>query len=119
MADPFHVVRVANRCVDAVRRRVQNDTLAHRGRRGDPLYRIRKLLLTGEERLGDAGRHRLMAGLRFGDPHDETLGAWLAKEAARAVYLTEDPNTAAVLLDAAISGCAADDVAESEASGPR
>ena len=25
VADPFHVVRVANRCVDKVRRRVQNE----------------------------------------------------------------------------------------------
>ena len=40
VADPFHVVRLANRCVDLVRRRVQNETLGHRGRKGDPLYRI-------------------------------------------------------------------------------
>ena len=39
VADPFHVVRVANRCVDQVRRRVQNETLHHRGRKRDPLYR--------------------------------------------------------------------------------
>ena len=38
VADPFHVVRVGNRCVDKVRRRVQNDTLGHRGRKHDPLY---------------------------------------------------------------------------------
>ena len=43
VADAFHVVRVANRCCDAVRRRVQNQTLGHRGRADDPLYRIRKL----------------------------------------------------------------------------
>jgi transposase len=30
VADPFHVVRVANRCLDKVRRRVQNDQLGHR-----------------------------------------------------------------------------------------
>jgi transposase len=29
VADPFHVVRVANRCVDKVRRRVQNETTGH------------------------------------------------------------------------------------------
>ncbi|MBA2495825.1 MAG: ISL3 family transposase [Acidimicrobiia bacterium] len=46
VADPFHVVRVANRCIDGVRRRVQNATLGHRGRKADPLYKIRKLLLT-------------------------------------------------------------------------
>ena len=31
--DPFHVVRVANRCVDQVRRRVQDETLGHLGLR--------------------------------------------------------------------------------------
>jgi transposase len=41
VADPFHVVRVANRCLDLVRRRVQNQTLGHRGRKRDPLYRVR------------------------------------------------------------------------------
>ena len=39
---------VANRCVDKVRRRVQNETLGHRGTKSDPLYRIRKLLLSGD-----------------------------------------------------------------------
>ena len=29
VADPFHVVRVGNRCPDKVRRRVQNETLGH------------------------------------------------------------------------------------------
>jgi len=34
-----------------VRRRVQNETKGHRGRKDDPLYRIHKLLLKGSERL--------------------------------------------------------------------
>jgi transposase len=79
VADPFHVVRVANRCVDKVRRRVQNETLGHRGRKADPLYRIRKLLLTGTERLDARGHDRVLLGLRVGDPDDEVLGSWLAK----------------------------------------
>ena len=70
VADPFHVVRVANRCLDAVRRRVQNETLGHRGRKDDPLYRIRKLLLTGSERLNERGRERILLSLRSGDPND-------------------------------------------------
>ena len=44
VADPFHVIRVANQRLDEVRRRVQNETLGHRGRKGDPLYGIRRLL---------------------------------------------------------------------------
>src|SRR5439155_1119393 len=59
VADPFHVVRVANRCSDQVRRRVQNQALHHRGRKHDPLYRIRKLLLTGSERLDERGGDRI------------------------------------------------------------
>ena len=111
VADPFHVVRVANRCVDQVRRRVQNETLGHRGRKDDPLYRIRKLLLTGTERLDERGRDRMLLGLRVGDPHDEVLGAWLAKESVRDVYLADTWRDAATLLDKAIAGCLADDVA--------
>jgi transposase len=117
VADPFHVVRVANRCLDKVRRRVQNETLGHRGRKHDPLYRIRKLLLSGAERLDERGQDRLLLGLRVGDPHDEVLGAWLAKESVREVYLTDDPDEAALLLDKAIAGCADDDVAEIQSLG--
>ena len=117
MADPFHVVRVGNRCVDQVRRRVQNDTLGHRGRKADPLYRIRKLLLTGSERLDERGSDRMLLGLRVGDPHDELLGAWLAKESVRDVYLADTPADAATLLDKAIVGCSADEVPEVRSLG--
>jgi transposase len=117
VADPFHVVRVANRCVDKVRRRVQNETLGHRGRKPDPLYRIRKLLLTGTERLDRRGNDRVLLGLRIGDPHDEVLGAWLAKESVRDIYLTDDPAVAATLVDKAIAGCGGDDVDEIRSLG--
>jgi transposase len=49
-------VRLGITVVDEVRRRVQQDTLEHRGRKGDPLYGIRRLLLTGQERLTPATR---------------------------------------------------------------
>jgi len=117
VADPFHVVRVGNRCLDKVRRRVQNETLGHRGRKVDPLYRIRKLLLAGEERLDERGRNRMLLGLRVGDPHDEVLGAWLAKESVREVYLTDDLAAATTLLDKAIAGCADDAVEEIRSLG--
>lgn len=112
VADPFHVTRVANRMLDTVRRRVQNETLGHRGRKADPLFGIRKLLLRADEHLDERGRDKMLAGLRFGDPHDEVLGAWLAKEAVRSIYMTDDVDEATVLLDNAIGACANDDVAE-------
>jgi hypothetical protein len=34
-----------------------------------------------------------------GDSHDDVLGAWLAKESVRDVYLTDDVRDAAMLLD--------------------
>ncbi|HZA76416.1 MAG TPA: transposase [Acidimicrobiales bacterium] len=117
VADPFHVVRVGNRCVDTVRRRVQNETLGHRGRKHDPLYRIRKLLLTGSERLNQPGSDRMLLGLRIGDPDDEVLSAWLAKESVRDIYLTDDVDEAALLVDKAIAGCADDDVPEIQSLG--
>ena len=42
--DAFHIVTLAGDALDEVRRRVQQDTLGHRGRTGDPLYQIRLLL---------------------------------------------------------------------------
>ena len=54
VVDPFHVVSLANRCLDEVRRRVQVEQLGHRGRRDDPLYRARRVLLAGEDKLGTA-----------------------------------------------------------------
>jgi len=57
VVDAFHIVRLGNVMVDDVRRRVQQEQTGHRGRRRDPLYGIRRLLLTGEERLGDRARN--------------------------------------------------------------
>ena len=51
VADPFHVIKLANSRLDECRRRVQNETLGHRGHKGDPLYRVRRLLTKAHERL--------------------------------------------------------------------
>jgi transposase len=45
--------------LDEVRRRVQNETLGHRGRKTDPLYRARKLLLLAKQRLDDDSNAKL------------------------------------------------------------
>lgn len=117
VADAFHVVRVGNRCLDRVCRRVQNDTKGHRGRKADPLFRIRKILLAGAERLNERGVERFELGLRAGDPKDEVLGAWLAKESVRDVFLTDNATDAALLLDKTIAGCAKDPVPEIRSLG--
>ena len=117
VADPFHVVRVANRCLDKVRRRVQNKTLGHRGRKPDPLYRIRKLLLKGAERLDATGLDRMLLELRIGDPDGDVQGAWCAKESVRDIYLANNPTEAELLLDKTIEGCRTDWVEEIRSLG--
>lgn len=96
-----------------------DETLGHRGRKDDPLYKIRKLLLTGSERLNERGRDRMLLSLRTGDPNHEVVGAWLAKESVRDVYLAGNHDDAALVLDKAIAGCHADDVAEIRSLGNR
>jgi hypothetical protein len=76
-------------------------------------------LLAGAERLDERGHDRVLLGLPVGDPHDEVLAAWLAKESMRDVYLTDDRDAAAMLLDKAITGCISDDVAETQSLGRR
>jgi transposase len=90
VVDHFHAIKLANTVVDQVRRRTQQATVGHRGRKPDPLYRIRKLLLTAHEQLTSRGRARLRAGLAAGDPGGEVVAAWQSKELLRAVYAASD-----------------------------
>ena len=89
VVDHFHAIKLANTVVDQVRRRTQQATLGHRGRKRDPLYRIRKLLLTAHEQLTQRGRVRLRAGLALGDPTGEVVAAWQGKELLRGVYAAD------------------------------
>jgi transposase len=99
VVDHFHAMRLANVVVDQVRRRVQQATLGHRGRKPDPLYRIRKLLLVAAEQLTSRGRVRLRAGLAVGDPTGEVAVAWQGKELLRAVYAANDLADARAALE--------------------
>jgi transposase len=94
VVDHFHAVRLANGALDEVRRRVQQETLGHRGRKGEPLYRLRRQLLVAHERLTDRGWARIEAGLAAGDPAGEVGAAYLAKELLREVYATTSERRA-------------------------
>ena len=76
VADPFHVVRLGNDALNEVRRRVQNQTLGHRGRKDDPLYRARKLLVSASENITEHGHTKLRGLLDAGDPCGEVRDAW-------------------------------------------
>ena len=99
IADPFHLVRLANDKVDEARRRVQNEVFGHRGRKDDPLYRGRRLLLKAHERLDDKGEAKLLGLLRAGDPRGDGTAAWHAKEAVRQLYAHSDVELATEWID--------------------
>ncbi len=96
VGDHFHTIRLANRAIDDVRRRIQQESLGHhpcirhRGRKGDPLYRICRILLTADERLSEDRFAWMQAMLTRGDPGGEVAVAWIADELLRHVYATCD-----------------------------
>ena len=92
--DPFHVVKRGLRCVDDVRRRVQHDITGHRGRTGDPLYGIRRVLRRRRDRLSTKARARLDAGLIAGDPTGETTLAWTVAQNLMVLYQLTDSDQA-------------------------
>lgn len=61
--DAFHVVKLGTQVVDEVRRRVQQDTLGHRGHKSDLLYGVQVILRAGAENLTDKQRARLGAAM--------------------------------------------------------
>ncbi len=110
VVDPFHVHKHANSMLDECRRRVQNETLGHRGHKDDPLYRSRRLLTKGHERLDEHGHAKLMGLLEAGDPHGEVRMCWHAKETVRTLYAIADPDTAATFLDELVDDMADPDM---------
>jgi transposase len=112
VVDHFHAVRLANAALDDVRRRVQQDSLGHRGRRGDPLYRIRRQLLVAHERLTDRGWARIQAGLDAGDPDGQVGAAYLAKELLREVYATRSLRQARRRLERFYAHCRSAEITE-------
>jgi len=96
--DAFHVTKLGYQALDEVRRRVQQDTLGHRGRKGDPLFGIRQLLTIGVERLSQRQQAKLASGLQQGDPNDEVTVAWQCAQQLRDAY--HEPNLNAGLRQA-------------------
>jgi len=106
VADPFHVTKLANTKLDECRRRVQNETMGHRGHKNDPLYRCRRLLTKADERLDDKGREKLLGLLHAGDPKGEVTTTWHAKEAVRGIYGHTDEPLAREWIDRLIDDMA-------------
>jgi transposase len=88
--DAFHVVRLGLNALDQVRRRVQQDTLGHRGHKHDPLFRIRRLLRRGYEHHTQRSWDRMLAGLTAGDDDQQIGRAWIAAQELRLLYRERD-----------------------------
>jgi len=76
------VVKLAGHAVEEVRRRVQQEIHGHRGRKNDPLYRIRNILHAGAEHLSERQQARLAAAIAADERHDEV---WVAYQWAQQV----------------------------------
>ena len=105
VVDPFHVVALANRCLDTVRRRVQAERSVRRNKGNDPLYRARRVLIMGEEKLDEGATERLWSLLALGDPNGEVAIAYRIKERVRDFYRTHDPDEARAILDELVRHC--------------
>ena len=105
VVDAFHLVQLANRALDEVRRRVQREKTGHRGREKDPLFRARRVLLAGEEHLSQAGQDRLASLLRLGDPGGEVAIAHRVKERVREFYRCADLDLARNMLAELVEHC--------------
>ncbi len=94
VADVFHVVRLGLQALDEVRRRRQQQIHGHRGHRDDPLFKLRRVLRVGQERLETSKLEQIFARLRAADTDDEVGAAWVAVDLLRRVYRAPDRDTA-------------------------
>ena len=81
--DAFHIVKLAGDAPGEVRRRVQQDTTGHRGRKGDPLYQIRLLLRASRDRLTKRQKERLREAFVADEAHISVEVTYLHRASAR------------------------------------
>ncbi|MGO1316630.1 MAG: ISL3 family transposase [Cellulomonadaceae bacterium] len=99
--DPFHVVRLAGDGLDRCRQRVQQATLGHRGRAGDPLYKARRTLHTGASLLTDKQHARLDAVFAI-EEHVEVEATWGVYQRMVAAYREPDKQKGKIMMQAVI-----------------
>jgi transposase len=95
------VVALVGAKLDLCRQRVQQDTLGHRGRSGDPLYRVRRTLRTRLALLTDKQRTRLEA-VFAAEEHVAVEVTWRVYQQVIAAYADEDRQRGKTLLTSVI-----------------
>ena len=105
--DPFHVVALAGEKLDRCRQRLQQETLGHRGRSGDPLYGIRRIARTRAALLTKKQWFRLL-NVFDQDCHTPFAVSWEAYQriidAYRAPTAVEGKQIMTALIDTLKSG---------------
>ena len=99
---------------------MQQDSTGHRGRKHDPLHRIRRVLRRGHwgslplagEHLTDLAWHRLLTGLDVGDVDGQVAAAWIAAQDLRLIYRAKTRNDAERRLHRWLVHCADSNVPE-------
>ena len=81
-------MQLANLMVTRVRQRLVREREHRRGRKVDPAWAHRTLLLRGYDTLSARGRARLQAVFDIDDPTDELSAAWGVKEQLRRLLKT-------------------------------
>ena len=99
--DPFHVVALAGDALDRCRQRVQQETLGHRGRSGDPLYGTRRALRTGADLLTEKQHQRLQKVFTV-DEHVEVEATWRIYQKIVAAYRNPSKRQGRQQLEAVI-----------------
>jgi transposase len=99
--DPFHVVALAGAKLDLCRQRVQQETLGHRGRTGDPLYGVRRTLRTRLPLLSSRQQSRLTTVFAE-DAHLAVLLAWSIYQRIIAAYSHPDRRRGKTMMAAII-----------------
>jgi transposase len=94
VADAFHLVRLALQVLDEVRRRRQQQLYGHRGRKDEPLFKLRRVLRVARERLDEEVLDKIFQRLREADTDDEVGSAWIAVDLLRHMYAAPDRDTA-------------------------
>jgi transposase len=101
--DPFHLVQLANLMVTRVRQRLIREREQRRGRKIDPAWAHRTLLLRGYDTLSERGQDRLAWVFATDDPTDELSAAWGVKEQLRRLLASANVETAST--EKMILGC--------------
>jgi transposase len=99
--DPFHVVALAGAKLDLCRQRVQQQTCGHRGRAGDPLYRVRRTLRTRYPLLSSRQQARLTT-VFADDNHLAVQLSWSVYQRLIAAYSQPDRRRGKTMLTAII-----------------